>query len=505
MRRASRPAVCVHGAPFINRTSESSIMSMGRCDGSPDVGVAAEGEGCCGRCHFEISSSNTISKTATLCSSKMTFKYPKHLVHSMFKSIELWNFRVFGHMLFDLSGPRGVPLDHAVVYGRNASGKTALMASVDFLRASVASFRDVMSGGAGDLPALARANVMRQSESPMVLSFVFEIDGRDAEYRVSFSQEDGRVVEESLRYVSLKGRMVSYFTVTCTGSGPKALFNDRVIPKSDLRSWAEGQAEQWWGRHTMMSMLVWGALERNSSYMESEMPGLLRVAEFLDGLNSSSVSADGMWIRIEREPMQGWIDADGIGTLRAFEHALDRFLTRIDPDLEGVGYETFDMAGDRIGYRLGFDRYISGRVRRVWCDEESSGVRRLVELFPKLLGCAEGRVAFIDEVDSGIHDKLMRDLFTQILPDMKGQLVITTHNTVLLERVDPRKVFIIEVDSDGSRRIGPISAIARTRANNNNRDRYMRGDLGGVPHIACVDMENIIGHFLEDVGCAPTR
>ena len=115
----------------------------------------------------------------------------------MFKSIELWNFRVFGHMLFDLSGPRGVPLDHAVVYGRNASGKTALMASVDFLRASVASFREVMSGGAGDLPALARANVMRQSDSPMALSFVFEIDGRDAEYKVSFSQEDGRVVEES--------------------------------------------------------------------------------------------------------------------------------------------------------------------------------------------------------------------------------------------------------------------------------------------------------------------
>ena len=418
----------------------------------------------------------------------------------MFKSIELWNFRVFGHLLFDLSGPRGVPLDHAVVYGRNASGKTALMASVEFLGASLASFREAMAGGAGDLPALARANVMRQSEAPMALSFVFEVDGRDAEYRVAFSQEDGRVAEESLRYVSPKGRTVTYFTVTRTGSGPKAVFNDRTISGSDLRSWAEEQARQWWGRHTMMSMLVWGALTRNRGYMESQMPGLLKVAEFLDGLGPSATAADATRRRIEADPMQGWIDADGVGTLRAFGSALDRFLTRIDPDLEGVCYETTDIDGGRIGYRLAFDRRISGRVRRVWGDEESSGVRRLVGLFPGLLGCAEGRVAFIDEVDTGIHDKLMRDLFAQVLPDMRGQLVVTTHSTALLEGVDPRKAFIIEVDPDGNRGIRPVSGIVRTRAHNNNRDRYMRGDLGGVPHISCVDMEDIAGHFREDLG-----
>ena len=45
----------------------------------------------------------------------------------MFKTIELTNYRVFDHVVFDLTGPKDSALDYAVVYGRNASGKTALI------------------------------------------------------------------------------------------------------------------------------------------------------------------------------------------------------------------------------------------------------------------------------------------------------------------------------------------------------------------------------------------
>ena len=154
---------------------------------------------------------------------------------------------------------------------------------------------------------------------------------------------------------------------------------------------------------------------------------------------------------------------------------------------------------DNRKIRLRFDCCISRRVRRLLCDEGSFGCQGLVALFSRLLGCAEGRAALIDEVDNGIHDKLMRDLSALILPEMRGQPVVTIHNTFLLERVDPRKASIIEVDPDSNRSIGPISIIIHTRVKN-NCDRYMRGDLGGVPHISCVDMENTARYFLEDLG-----
>ena len=439
----------------------------------------------------------------------------------MFKTIELTNYRVFDHVVFDLTGPKDSALDYAVVYGRNASGKTALINSVEFLKTASISFPILMkslevvnpsdidrvyaeNGGirvvAKDISVFTRSNVMKQAESPMSMRYRFEVDGRDAEYTMEFSQDGGRLISECLRYVSPKGRMVEYYSVDERDGSPKISFNDRVFPASDLRYWVESQAEQWWGRQTLLSIVMYGALIRNRPYMGREMPCLMRVIDYLDHLNSSMSGFGGeAGGEIERSPMHGWIGSDDVRVLEAFEAALDRFMTRVDPDLESVGYETRDSGSGRVEYTLFFDRRIAGKVRRIWYTEESSGVRKLIGLFPRLLGCANGRVAFIDEMDTGIHDKLMRDLFRQVLPDMRGQLVASVQNTYLLEELDPKKVFIIDVDMDGARSIRPISDIVRTRTNNNNRDRYMRGDLGGVPYIACVDMENMAEHLREDI------
>lgn len=439
----------------------------------------------------------------------------------MFKTIELTNYRVFDHVVFDLTGPKDSALDYAVVYGRNASGKTALINSVEFLKTASISFSILMdsleainpsdmdrvfaeNGGlrvaVKDISAFARTNVMEQAESPMSMYYRFEVDGRDAEYTMEFSQDGGRLISEHLRYVSPKARTVEYYSVEERDGLPHTSFNDRVFPGSDFRDWVESQAEQWWGRQTLLSIVMYGALIRNRPYMEREMPCLMKVVDYLDQLNSSMSGFGGeAGGEIERSPMHGWIGSGDVRVLEAFEAALDRFMTRVDPDLESVGYEMRDSGSGRMEYTLFFDRRIAGKVRRIRYAEESSGVRKLVRLFPRLLGCANGRVAFIDEMDTGIHDKLMRDLFRQVLPDMRGQLVVSVQNTYLLEDLDPRKVFIIGVDMDGVRRIRTISDITRTRTNNNNRDRYMRGDLGGVPYIACVDMENIAEHLREDL------
>ena len=196
---------------------------------------------------------------------------------------------------------------------------------------------------------------------------------------------------------------------------------------------------------------------------------------------------------------EGYIDTADIRVLKAYERALDRFLTRLDPGLESVVYETSDQGNGRTWYGLTFNRLVAGRAMAIDYHDESSGVRKLVSLFPRLLGCASGRVAFIDEIDSGIHDKLVCDLLAQVLPDLGGQLVITTHNTSLLEELDPRRVFMLDVDMDGGRTIRPVSDIARTCRNNNNRDRYMSGKLGAVPYIGTVDIRDIVEHLEEDL------
>jgi AAA15 family ATPase/GTPase len=107
------------------------------------------------------------------------------------------------------------------------------------------------------------------------------------------------------------------------------------------------------------------------------------------------------------------------------------------------------------------------------------------------LGAVHGQVSFVDEMDSNIHDLLMKGLIESIVPDVKGQLIVTTHNTLLLENADPRSVYILQVDAEGGRSIQPMSSIERTQKNHNNRKRYLDGVMGGVPYMGEIYMSEI--------------
>ena len=139
---------------------------------------------------------------------------------------------------------------------------------------------------------------------------------------------------------------------------------------------------------------------------------------------------------------------------------------------------------------------IAGIERGIPVEDESSGIKKLLSLFPSLMSCALGSVTFIDELDSGIHDKMVRDLISQAMDAIGGQLVVTTHNTSLLETLDPRHVFVIRVDSEGYKEISSFNDIAKTQGNNNNRIRYGNGLFGGIPLIRDLDLKGIA----EDLG-----
>ena len=90
-----------------------------------------------------------------------------------------------------------------------------------------------------------------------------------------------------------------------------------------------------------------------------------------------------------------------------------------------------------------------------------------------------------------MQQKLVFDLITEILGEIKGQLIITTHNTSLLKILEPRCAFIINVDLNGEREIRSISKIIRTQKNHNNQDRYLKGVMDGVPYMGSLDLDEI--------------
>ena len=438
----------------------------------------------------------------------------------MFKTIGLRNFRCFSSVELDLTGPRDRPLGYAAIYGMNASGKTSLVEAVRFLKQSALTFesqsvsQDVpdttgtdfgrllasaMASRRIDLGDLVRESIMDGSPDGMSLSFRFSVDGRDAVYDMSFST-DCALVSETLRYVSSSGRTIEYFGISSQDGRVRSALHRDAFPESEFRSSLQNMIPAYWGRHTLMSMIVYEAGRRNPGYMTELTPRLMKVVAYLRDLNSGDTGIGGETARtMESDLGHGWIASGDRDVAEAYRAAVDRFFSRIDRDVESVVYEYRESQGNQLEYTMYFNRYISGKVRRIPFHRESAGVRKLLRLLPMLLGCADGRVSFVDEIDSGIHDKLMRDLFIQILPDMRGQLIVTTHNTSLLKDLDPHNVFLVDIDADGDRTVRSISSMTRTRDSNNNQTRYLRGDMGAVPHIGSVDMANIVQHLREDL------
>lgn len=64
---------------------------------------------------------------------------------------------------------------------------------------------------------------------------------------------------------------------------------------------------------------------------------------------------------------------------------------------------------------------------------ESTGIRKLTKLYYVLHSCANGAIAFIDEMDANLHDVYFTKLIEFFKNDAKGQLCFTTHN---LEPID---------------------------------------------------------------------
>ena len=107
--------------------------------------------------------------------------------------------------------------------------------------------------------------------------------------------------------------------------------------------------------------------------------------------------------------------------------------------------------------------------------------------------CMDGQTVIIDEIDTGIHDVLINNILCNVVENINGQLIITTHNTMLLDsEIDPNYIYTFIVDKNANKKLLPIVDYEdRTHPNLNYRTRYLKGMYGGVPICMDIDFEEL--------------
>ncbi len=121
-------------------------------------------------------------------------------------------------------------------------------------------------------------------------------------------------------------------------------------------------------------------------------------------------------------------------------------------------------------------------------EEESDGTRRLIELAPlfyELIESDETVVAFIDELDRSMHPLLTKSLLEYFLSKAKNkasQIIISTHNTVLLDTELLRRDEIWMIEKiKGASIIKSLSNDYKPRYDKDIRKDYISGEYGAIP------------------------
>ena len=289
------------------------------------------------------------------------------------------------------------------------------------------------------------------------------------------------------------------FEITKQGEKINKSLNKNIFLNEQYNKKLMEIIDMYWGKYSFLSLVFFEIFEKNKDYVFNNITeNIIKVIIQIMGMTvhvdkgtvrmiSDSLVKEKKLTNIER----GYIKKEQIDVLKKCENVLNIFFTQGYADIKEVKYNIIEKR-DIINYELYFYKMIGGEIKSIPSKIESAGTRRILEQFNALIGALLGETVIIDEKDNGIHDVLMKNIIMSIKDEITGQLIITTHNTLLLEVLPKENIYILSTDYNGNKIINSLKDYGiKIQKNNNARDLYFKGLFGGIPTTDYIDFEEI--------------
>jgi len=412
------------------------------------------------------------------------------------------------HILTDEVGRTVQAVPAAAIYGANASGKSNLVAAIDFARELVVGG----TKGEQSIPVHPFRLDPNTRSKPSRFEFVVKHDG--VLYTYGFLVSAQRIEEEWLFAVFNKQEVRLFERVT-RDSVAEIEFGPQAADTKEDRQVLDLVA-----RTTRPNQLF--LTEANERNVEKLKP-LMRW--FLDHLQIITPESQFQYLELRAH------------TDEEFIHAIGEFLHRADTGIDEVAAVREEFDPDKVlpgmpdevrqkflgDLNTGDHRAILIHDGRKFCtvardaqfgedpvllslkmrhraadgsvvdfdpEDESDGTLRLMHLVPLLLDLKSNeKVYVVDELDRSMHPLLCR-LFVQTFIEQtikggsKGQLVLTTHEPELLDQKLLRRdeVWFVEKASTGG---SVLRSLAEYRVRNDLRigRGYLNGRFGAIPFL----------------------
>lgn len=135
---------------------------------------------------------------------------------------------------------------------------------------------------------------------------------------------------------------------------------------------------------------------------------------------------------------------------------------------------------------------------------ESEGIKRIISILNYLISVYnnEGVCLVVDELDSGIFEYLLGELLGMMHSEMKGQLIFTSHNLRILEKLDVKNIVCSTVNPQN--RYIRLKGIEK---NHNKRDFYIRAITVGGQNEELYDEDDLLamGYAFRKAGKVGTE
>lgn len=436
----------------------------------------------------------------------------------MIRYVKLVNYKSLVNLYVDFMKTKTKPKNLVLIYGENGIGKSNFANSFYTLNetmrtmSSIEMFKKIIEKSEAkpnqyknfiekhikdrfkDVKMIINDCKTIDSNGNMLMEYGFICNKKNGIYHIEMNNEE--IVSEKLEYVINKNQTYFFDIDKNNVKINASIFTDKNYYNEFLEL-----IDKYWGKHSFLSILSYEIEDKKREYMNKKISKSLydvllylkMMCTKIKGGNHSEFGIIGTQHILMDDLEEGKISIKYEKELDKNEYLINEIFTTLYTDIKKVYYKR-TIEDNYIKYKLFSKKMIYGKIMDVDFSLESTGTQNILTLVPYLISACEGQTVIIDELDTGIHDLLVKNLLECIARYVKGQLIITTHNTMLIDSSIPSEnIYIFNANSKAEKELIAITDFeGRIHKNNSPRKRYLNGVYGGIPMFTDIDFEELI-------------
>lgn len=427
----------------------------------------------------------------------------------MFTYLHVKNFKSLVDFTIDFRNKRNTPRKFIAIYGENGAGKSNIVDVFYFLKRIINTRLDFEMPNI-NIPVIPKhiamplsrnllslATIIKNSKTfgstdNMAIECGIKINNIDYEYTIITDNE--KIIYEKLSYTKQNKDKLLYEIKNGQILIANSVKDDRY--KKEL----EYEIKKYWGKHSLLAIINYESYAKTINFIKSSLSTELLIfndyfiiINILRTFNTYEIQDYQANMRFLTPTIDEYVvDLNQEYILNITEKILNLFATSLYSDIKQVYYKR-KIQNNEILYKLYIKKLIGDNIIDIEFVRESAGTQRLFRLIPFIVEAIYGQTIIIDEFDTGIHDLMVKSLLENIVEHLNGQLIITTHNTTLMEsEIKKDSIYILDILSNRKKEAYSLADYdEKIHPNLNIRKRYISGTYGGVPYVNDIDFKEI--------------